>query len=144
MTLTQLRLHIRSIAQFCGRLILAAIHLLAGVVIAWFVLRYYPGNQWMPVRMGSYFAPWLFMALVPAFFIAVIKRRRRLSGLVMALIMAFIIQYWSILIPNHSYAQAHSSSDLRAMTFNVNFKNRNASGANSDRDTRYCCLSRNV
>jgi hypothetical protein len=49
---------------------LAIAYLLVLVLIVWPLLRLYPGDRWLPVRLGSYFTPWLLMALLPALAIA--------------------------------------------------------------------------
>ncbi len=124
---SQLRSRAHLAAQFSGRLILASIQILTIIVAAWHLLRIYPGDRWLPVRMGNYFAPWLFMALIPGLLMAWVGRRRRLLGMVAALIVLFVGQYWSILIPRQPLAYATpNTGQLRVMTFNVNFQNRNA------------------
>jgi endonuclease/exonuclease/phosphatase (EEP) superfamily protein YafD len=99
------------------------------MVVAWFGLHLYPGDSWLPVRMGSYFAPWLFMALIPGLAIALLGRRRGLSKLIMLLLLLFVGQYGPVLLPRpaHIYAGAETA-ELRVMTFNVNLNNRNAEG----------------
>ena len=56
------------------------IQLFVIAVLAWNVLRFYPGDRWLLVRLGNYFAPWLFMGLVPALVVAALGRRRWLIG----------------------------------------------------------------
>ncbi len=127
--LTQLHTRAQLTVKLFWRLLLASIHILAVTVIAWYGLRIYPGDLWMPVRLANYFAPWLFIALIPAFFVVFVGRRRRLVGTMMALITLMTIHYWPLLIPPQAQVYADSYADeFRVMTFNVNFNNRNATG----------------
>lgn len=129
MNLYRLRSSARFAAKFIGRLGLAAVHLLAAAVIAWYVLRLYPGDRWTPVRLGSYFAPWLFMALIPGLFIALVGRRRWLARVIIVLIAVFVGFYGPALIPRQPEVYADSNANqLRVMTFNVNFSNTNVQG----------------
>jgi endonuclease/exonuclease/phosphatase (EEP) superfamily protein YafD len=95
---------------------------------AWNLLRIYPGDRWLPVRLGNYFAPWLFMALGPALIIALLGRRPWLSRVVLLLALVFVARYWPLLLPRTPVISARTNaSELRVMTFNVNSSNRNAS-----------------
>lgn len=116
---------LHSAARLGGRFGLVLAQLLALGLIAWTVLRFYPGDRWLPVRLGSYFLPWLLLALLPALAIALCGKRRRLSGLLLLLIAAFGIQYWPLFIPTLPRASAEAATtELRVMTFNVHYANR--------------------
>jgi vancomycin resistance protein VanJ len=96
--------------------------------VTWNVLRIYPGDRWLPIRLGNYFAPWLFMALAPALVVALLGRRPQLARVVVLLGLVFLVRYWPLLTPRLSLLRAGASGDeLRVMTFNVNYANRNAS-----------------
>ena len=115
--------------RFAGRLSLAGAQLLIVAVIAWLALRFYPGDRWTPARLGSYFAPWLFMALLPALGVVLIARRRWSARLITLLLLVFMTQYWPLIFPRSPQAFAQTDADsLRVMTFNVNFNNRDARG----------------
>jgi vancomycin resistance protein VanJ len=123
------RLRLLPFIQFIGRLTIAATWVLAVALVAWNLLRLYPGDRWLPVRLGNYFAPWLLMALVPALVVALLARRSWLLYAVLLLGLVFVGRYWPVLIPRLSLVRAGSSaSELRLMTFNVNYANRNAPG----------------
>jgi len=127
MNLSQLRSYVTFATKFLGRLALAAVYLLAGAVMAWLVLRLSPGDRWTPVRLGNYFAPWLFMALLPGLLIALAGRRRRLVRVIVVLIVIFAGLYGPVLVPRQPQVYADPGPKrLRVMTYNVNFKNRNA------------------
>lgn len=115
------------VVRFCGRLGLTIAQILAIALIAWHGLRLYPGDRWLPVRLGSYFAPWLFLALMPALIIALLSKRRRLAGLLFLLILSFGIHYWHLFTSTLSHASAETATtELRVMTFNVHYANRHS------------------
>jgi len=125
MKLAQLQLT-QDVVLFLSRLLLAGVHLLVLIVAAWLLLHFYPGDHWAPVRLASYFAPWLFMALIPALAVAWLNRDRRLSGLIAVFIVIYTGFYWPVLVPRQRAALAGAGGQtLRVMTFNVNMNNRN-------------------
>lgn len=118
-----------SFVHFLGRLIIAATWVFAVALVAWNLLRIYPGDRWLWVRLGNYFAPWLFMALAPALIVALLAGRPWLSRVVLLLAVIFVARYWPVLLPRPPLIRAGTdASELRVMTFNVNHANRNASG----------------
>ncbi len=117
-----------SFVGFLGRLIIAAAWVFAVALTVWNVLRIYPGDRWLFVRLGNYFAPWLFMALVPALIVALLAHRPWLTRIALLLGLVFVIRYWPLLFPRLPVLSAGNNvSELRVMTFNVNYANRNAS-----------------
>ena len=66
MKLSQIHPTLRPLSHFLGRLSLAAVQILILGTFAWLGLRWYPGDRWLPIRLGNYFAPWLLLALFPA------------------------------------------------------------------------------
>jgi vancomycin resistance protein VanJ len=116
-----------SFVGFLGRLIIAAAWVFAVALTVWNVLRIYPGDRWLLVRLGNYFAPWLFMALIPASIVALLARRPWLTRVALLLGLVFVVRYWPLLFPRLPVLSAGNSvSELRVMTFNVNYANRNA------------------
>lgn len=117
-----------SSVRFLGRLIIAAVWVLAVGLAAWNFLRIYPGDRWLLVRLGNYFAPWLFMATALALVVALLVRRPWLTRVVLLLTLIFIARYWPLLVPRPPLLSAgNDASELQVMTFNVNYANRNAS-----------------
>lgn len=112
----------KRITRLTTRLSLAAIHLLLIGINGWYLLRYTVGDQWGVVRLGSYFAPWLFMSLFPALVIAIAARRRLLSGGLTLTLLFFGFHYGPLFWPQ---ARAAGEDELRVMTFNVHYTNRN-------------------
>jgi vancomycin resistance protein VanJ len=116
-----------SLVRFLGRLIIAAAWVFALALTVWNVLRIYPGDRWLLVRLGNYFAPWLFIALVPALAVALLARRPWLMRVALLLALVFAVRYWPLLFPRVPPLSAgNSAGQLRVMTFNVNYANRNA------------------
>jgi vancomycin resistance protein VanJ len=113
--------------RFLGRLTIAAAWLFALALAAWNLARVYPGDRWLPVRLGNFFAPWLFMALAPALLVALLGRRRWLASLVLLLGLVFGLRYWPLLAPRLPLLRAQASeTQLSVMTFNVHYANRDA------------------
>jgi endonuclease/exonuclease/phosphatase family metal-dependent hydrolase len=129
MNLTQLRLLLSRSTPFVGRLSIAAVQVWVIILLTWHVLRLYPGDRWLFVRLGSYFAPWLLLTLLPALVIALLGRCRWLAGGVLLLMLIFGMHYGPLLTPRLSQAKAGGGADvLRVMTFNVHYSNHNAPG----------------
>ena len=111
-----------------GRLIIAAVWVLALGLAAWNFLRIYPGDRWLLVRLGNYFAPWLFIAVALGLVVALLAHRPWLTRVVLLLTLIFIARYWPLLVPRPPLLSAgNDASELQVMTFNVNYANRNAS-----------------
>jgi vancomycin resistance protein VanJ len=130
--LTNTRLIPLSFIQLLGRLTIAAAWVFATGLAAWNLARLYPGDRWLPVRLGNYFAPWLFMALAPTLLVALMARRLWLIRLVLLLGLVFAVRYWPVLIPHLSLLRAKANdSELRVMTFNVSYANRDSAAVAS-------------
>jgi vancomycin resistance protein VanJ len=122
MNLTRLGL---SAARFSQRLIIAATQIFVLGVLSWHILRFYPGDRWYLVRLGSYFAPWLMMALVPFLSLALLGRRLKLATLALLAMLLFIGRYAYLFLPRPAIA-GNSAASLKIMTFNVHYNNRKA------------------
>jgi vancomycin resistance protein VanJ len=115
--------------RFLGRLIIASAWVFAWGLVIWNLARLYPGDRWLFVRLGNYFAPWLFMALAPALGVALLARRTWLARLVLLLALIFGVRYFPLLVPRLSVLRAEAdATELRVMTFNVHYDNRDARG----------------
>jgi vancomycin resistance protein VanJ len=122
MNLTRLYLFV---TRFSQRLIIAATQIFVLGVLSWHILRFYPGDRWYLVRLGSYFAPWLMMALVPFLSVALLGRRLKLATLALVAMLLFIGRYAYLFLPRPAIAD-NSAASLKIMTFNVNYNNRKA------------------
>lgn len=133
MNLHTIRSIVVYIAKFPVRLSLAAAHILVVVAVGWFVLRFYPGDQWTPVRLANYFTPWLIFGLLLSLLIAFATRQRWLLAISFVIMLGLNGPLRPVLTSYSGQAQAkpevkNSTMSLRVMTYNVNFKNRNAAG----------------
>lgn len=114
------------LVRYISRLTLAIIQLFVIIILAWSVLRFYPGDRWLPVRLGTYFAPWLFMGLVPALFVATLGRHRWLIGAILVALFLFAGHYSYLFTPRPQPVSAETNvGQLKVMTFNVHYSNRN-------------------
>ena len=113
--------------RLSNHLIFGAVYLLVITVPIWFMLRLVIGDQWGMVRMGSYFAPWLYIGLMVGALLAIGSRRRWLSWYIILLLVGGGLYYGPLFVPNlpQAKAQPESLSTLRVMTFNVHYSNRN-------------------
>lgn len=117
--------HLTTLIRLIGRLSIAATQVFVLILTTWLLLRLYPSDRWLFVRLGSYFAPWLFMALCLALIIALIGKRRWLTGFIILLALVIGMNYIFLLTPKLSRAQAQTDTNLlRVMTFNVHYSNR--------------------
>lgn len=100
-------------------------------LVLWNVARMYPGDRWLPVRVGNYFAPWLMIGAFVALTIAALGRWRWLWRVFLVLCLIFVARFWPVLLPHldGNSAVANASTDpLRVMTFNVHYANEDVAG----------------
>ncbi|MGC8878451.1 MAG: endonuclease/exonuclease/phosphatase family protein [Anaerolineae bacterium] len=100
-------------------------------LVLWNVARVYPGDRWLPVRVGNYFAPWLMIGAFVALTIAILGRRRWLWRVFLVLCLIFVVRFWPVLLPHldgNSAAANASTGSLRVMTFNVHYANEDVAG----------------
>ncbi|MBN1219341.1 MAG: endonuclease/exonuclease/phosphatase family protein [Anaerolineae bacterium] len=127
MKLAQIRPYLFPAARFAGRLSLAGTQILVIVLLAWLALWFFPGDRWLFIRLGSYFVPWLLMILFPALLVALMGRRYWLAGFTVLLILVLGVPYVPVFTPQLPLVWAQDKpGELRVMTFNVNYTNRNA------------------
>lgn len=102
-------------------------YLIVMAVLLWNILRLYPGDRWLPVRMGSYFTPWLLLAAVLVLPAAWLTRRRWLIAAALMAVMLTGSRFSYLIVPPTQSATTQSpASSLSVMSFNVNYANRNA------------------
>lgn len=107
------------------QLTLNGIRLFTISLIFWNGLRTFPGDRWLLVRLGNFFAPWLLMALLPVLAVAMLSRQLWLSRLALLLILLISSRYLTQLVPQTNAAQATDNrGQLTVMTFNVNYRNQ--------------------
>ena len=115
------------LGKLFGRTTLAAVQLFVLAVLAWSILRVFPGDRLLPVRLGSYFLPWIFIALLPALLIAFISQKRWTIGFTLLAFALVASRFSYLLMPQVPLVSADfADTQLRVMTFNVHYANRNA------------------
>ena len=124
---------LKSIITLCGKLFgratLAAVQLFVLGVLAWSTLRIFPGDRLLPVRLGSYFLPWIFIVLIPALSIALVSRKRWTVGFTLLALALVASRFSYLLVPQVPPASADfAGNQLRVMTFNVHYLNDNVDG----------------
>jgi len=93
-------------------------YLLGSSVIGWQLLRRWPGDQFLPVRLMTYFAPWLLLLVGITLFISMILRRARL-GLLLGIAMLILgNNLWPIALPQTTPVTVDGPS-LKIMSHNV-------------------------
>ncbi len=100
-------------------------------LLAWNLLRVWPGDRWLPVRLGNYFAPWLMMAAFAGLLLASVGRRPWLARLLAVFCLVFVVRYWPVLVPHLHDTNVSASApafQLRVMTFNVHYSNDDVQG----------------
>lgn len=110
---------------------IVALWSVALALVLWNLARIYPGDRWLLVRLGNYFAPWLMIGTFGACVVAFLGRRRWLWRVFLALSLIFVVRFWPVLLPRigGSGAMANLSiASLRVMTFNVHYANEDVAG----------------
>jgi vancomycin resistance protein VanJ len=126
--LQRLSTYLTVLGQRGYRLGLTISYVFVAIVLAWNVLKLYPGDRWTLVRLGSYMAPWLCMGLLPAFAIVLLSRRRLLIAFALVAAVSMAGRFWYLFTPQPAAvsAEAGSAHQLRVMTFNVHYANHDA------------------
>ena len=123
--MTQLKIQLVKFAKTISKSTLIITQLFVIAILAWHVLCFYPGDSWLPVRLGSYFAPWFFMGMIPALIVAMWRRRRWLIGATLVALLLFASPYSYLFTPRPQPVSAETNADqLKVMTFNVHYSNR--------------------
>lgn len=93
-------------------------------VLGWYLLRWWPGDRFWPVRLGNFIMPWLLAGLLPGLLAAALARRVWLAA-ALALPALFIgVTYAPLFLPRGSVALAEQHP-ITVMSYNVWGRNRN-------------------
>ncbi|MFQ5613344.1 MAG: endonuclease/exonuclease/phosphatase family protein [Anaerolineae bacterium] len=95
-------------------------------LLAWQVLRWWPGDRWWPVAISNYFTPWILLTLIPALALTLLTRQRSLS-LALALSALVIGVRLTPLFLFKSSTPADAGT-LKVMTFNIHKRNDDIEG----------------
>ena len=94
-----------------------------GVVI-WYVLRWWPGDRFGPVRMFNYFMPWLLTGLLPGLGLAGLARRKWVALALAVPTFLIGLTFAPLFLPSPAGVLAANTS-FKVMSYNVWFRNRN-------------------
>ena len=110
------------------RLLAAGIWLYVMAILGWRLLRLVVGDAWLPVRLGNYFTPWLLLCMAAGLVVAMLMRRSWLIIISLLLVGVISRTYWPVFMPSlpHAVAASETPVELRVMTFNIHYANRNA------------------
>jgi endonuclease/exonuclease/phosphatase (EEP) superfamily protein YafD len=109
------------------RLVWAAVVVYTGLMLLWSMLRYYPGDRWLIVRLGSYFAPWLGAGLLISLVAALLARRVRLALMVLVTVAMTGLHFTHLLPASAPPANAQQPErTIKVLTLNIHYQNRRA------------------
>jgi endonuclease/exonuclease/phosphatase (EEP) superfamily protein YafD len=113
-------------AMFLLRLAWAFVRVYVAAMLLWNILRYYPGDRWLPVRLGSYFAPWLAITLIIMLIFTLLARRFRLAVVTTLAVLLMSLHFTYLLpFPAPPANADQSTTSFKVMTINVHFHNDN-------------------
>jgi len=116
-----------TLARLGNRTLLRATQIFIIIVLTWYALRLYPGDDWLPVSLGNYIVVWFFVGLIPALGVAILKRRPWLIGGALVGLLLFTGYYGHLFTTRPAPASASGNGlQLKMLTFNVHYSNRNA------------------
>ena len=98
-----------------------------GVLIT-YLLRWWPGDRLLTVRLMNYSMAWLMIALLPSLVIALLARRRWLALSLAGSILLISLNYAPLFLPRPNLALA-AAEPMRVMSYNVWRRNRDAAHA---------------
>jgi vancomycin resistance protein VanJ len=110
-----------------GSLIRLALYIVAGFLLAWNLLRVWPGERLWVVALVNYFTLWFALGLIPMLVLAILLRDRRLA-LLQLLALVTMGARFVIDIRRGPPPLRDGTQELKVMTFNVDKKNRNPVG----------------
>jgi vancomycin resistance protein VanJ len=93
-------------------------------VVTWYVLRWWPGDRFGPVRLFNYFMPWLLTGLIPGLGLAGLARRKWVALALAAPTLLIGLTFAPLFLPATSGVLAANTS-LKVMSYNVWYRNRN-------------------
>jgi endonuclease/exonuclease/phosphatase family metal-dependent hydrolase len=99
--------------------------LLAVIMFSWLVLHQTRGDVMLPVRLLSYFTPWLTLAALAGGILGWRYQRFKLAATLSCLFLVFAIPYLHQFLPN--IQTASNGQQLKVMTYSVMGRNDNYS-----------------
>jgi endonuclease/exonuclease/phosphatase (EEP) superfamily protein YafD len=93
-------------------------------LLAWYTLRWWPGDRFLLVRLFNYFMPWLLLGLAPALIVAGLARRKWVALALAAPSLIIGLTFAPLFLPRLESALA-ASLPLKVMSYNVWYHNKN-------------------
>ena len=112
------------LGRFSAKLFWIVLWLFGLAVLAWYPMRWWPGDSFWPVRLVNYLMPWLLVGLLPGLVSAVLARRVWLATTLAVPATLIGLVYAPLFLPRTSPALAENQN-LRVMSFNVWAGNHN-------------------
>jgi vancomycin resistance protein VanJ len=112
--------------SLAGKLIILCLWIFGGAMLLWNVLRIWPGEQFWPVAMVNYFAPWFALMLVPMVLLAWLLKERFLSGFLLLALVLIAIRFIPYFTP--SAISSSTENQIKIMSFNVFQRNNDVQG----------------
>lgn len=116
---------LKTVRQLTLSLFWLALWLFSLGVLATYLLRWWPGDRLLPVRLMNYGMAWLLLALAPGLLLALVARRRGLAFSLAVPLLLIGLNYAPLFMPRPSVALA-SAEPIRLMSYNVWGGNRDA------------------
>lgn len=110
---------------WCGglRLLWLGLSLFGLGVLAWYVLHWWSGDRFWPVRLVNYFMPWLLVGLIPGLIMAGLARRQKVILLLAVPTLIISLTFAPLFLPRSSVALAAGGS-FKVMSYNVWGRNK--------------------
>lgn len=93
-------------------------------VLAWYMLRWWPGDRLLPVRLFNYFMPWLLVSLIPGLVLARLARRKWASVALAVPTLLISLTFAPLFLPRPEAVLAANVS-FKMMSYNVWHRNKN-------------------
>ncbi len=124
-------LPLKTIITLCLGLFWMGLWFYALGMLAWYPMRWWPGDSFYPVQLLNYFKPWLLITLIPALFLAAIAGRFRLATALIIPTSLIAFSYAPLFLPrtNVVLAEEQYGQDLKVMSYNIWHINRDLPGA---------------
>ena len=97
-------------------------------VLAWYVLRWWPGDRFLSVRLFNYFMPWLLVGLIPGLVVAGLAQRKWAILALAAPTLLVGLTFAPLFLPRPESVLA-ASVPLKVMSYNVWYHNENVADA---------------
>ncbi len=93
-------------------------------VLAWYALRWWPGERFWLVRPFNYFMPWLLVGLIPGLIVAGLAHRKRVALTLAVPTLVISLTFAPLFLPRPSAVLAANAS-FKVMSYNVFYYNQN-------------------